>query len=856
MNDPRFSPDDPKLTAYALGELSGDERAAVETVLRQRPELRAVVDDIRATISLLEAALADEAAASATDPRTAVNGSPGGVNGHAAAVPPARPRRRSAPRTADEPAELPRTEIDYSFPRTGAKLIRFPQFYYLAAGLAAACFAVLVALREPPVVVPTPEAERAVWREIALAPPAAVPVALPGIETAAPATSDVRLAGAGSADERRIEDPAGPRPPPVASDPSQPSSPPVRFLDPDLSLLAQTRPERAPGSNVAAAEPLAPASTSEVTSRPAPTTKITLNATAPTPAGQTVGVTMVSSIGPGATTLATTTTVTATPGTSEVVTLSAFVVAEDRGHGFATAGGSARESSGRRGSVERDALPTAPPGAKFGRNVEAYSYIRDNDFLTVAQNQLSTFSIDVDTASYANVRRILAHGSPPPRDAVRIEELLNYFPYRYAAPKGADPFTASLEVAVAPWAPKHKLVRIGLKARELNTAQRPAANLVFLLDVSGSMDQPNKLPLVKQSLQLLIGKLRADDRVAIVTYAGSSGLALASTPVARSREILNALDALTPGGSTNGAMGIQLAYDIAKANFAPNGINRVILCTDGDFNVGTTSEGELVRLIEEKAGSGVFLTVLGFGMGNYKDATLEKLAGKGNGNYGYIDTRREAEKLLVEQVSSTLVTVAKDVKVQVEFNPARVHSYRLIGYENRLLKKEDFNDDKVDAGELGAGDAVTALYEIVPVGAEDKAAAVAPVEALKYAAAARGAVSSRLELPAGGREPSADELLTVKVRYKKPDSLISWPRALDFVLVDAPTPFARASADFRFAAAVAQFGMILRGSPHRGTATMADVGTWAAAASTPQDDPGGYRGEFIELVRKAQTMME
>ncbi|MES1167624.1 MAG: von Willebrand factor type A domain-containing protein, partial [Oleiharenicola lentus] len=312
------------------------------------------------------------------------------------------------------------------------------------------------------------------------------------------------------------------------------------------------------------------------------------------------------------------------------------------------------------------------------------------------------------------------------------EELVNYFPYQYRAPTGDVPFAANLEVASAPWAPAHRLVRIGLKGREVSDAARPAANLVFLLDVSGSMQQPNKLPLVKQSLHLLVDKLRADDRVAIAVYAGASGLALPSTPVSHKAEILAAIDRLQAEGSTNGAMGIQLAYDIAKANFITGGVNRVILATDGDFNVGVTNEGDLTRLIEEKAKSGVFLSVLGFGMGNYKDATLESLADKGNGNYAYIDTLAEAKKSLVEQAGGTLLTIAKDVKIQVEFNPAQVQAYRLIGYENRLLKKEDFNNDKVDAGEIGAGHTVTALYEVVPVGAEMPEAKATDGTVLKY----------------------------------------------------------------------------------------------------------------------------
>ncbi len=483
----------------------------------------------------------------------------------------------------------------------------------------------------------------------------------------------------------------------------------------------------------------------------------------------------------------------------------------------------------------------APVAPAF--NTEDYSYQRDNDFVAVATEPLSTFSIDVDTASYANVRRFLNEGQRPPRDAVRVEELVNYFPYRYAAPTGKDvPVAAHLEVAEAPWAPSHRLVRIGLKAREVTEAARPSANLVFLLDVSGSMEDANKLPLVKQSMQMLVNRLRPDDRVAIVTYAGASGLALPSTPVSRASEILGALDRLTSGGSTNGAMGIQLAYDIAKANFVAGGVNRVILCTDGDFNVGTTSEGELVRLIEEKAKGGTFLTVLGFGMGNYKDGTLEKLADKGNGNYGYVDSAAEARRLLVEQAGGTLVTVAKDVKVQVEFNPARVAAYRLVGYENRLLRKEDFANDKIDAGDMGSGHTVTALYEVVPVGEGDAATLSGPgVEPLKY------------QRPSGVAQTVAadSELLSVKVRYKEPAGQES--RRLEFPLLDRGATWALASEDFKFAASVAAFGMVLRESPHRGTATLAEVRRWAADGMAA--DVGGYRQEFLGLVDRAATVV-
>ncbi|HWA25895.1 MAG TPA: von Willebrand factor type A domain-containing protein [Lacunisphaera sp.] len=474
-------------------------------------------------------------------------------------------------------------------------------------------------------------------------------------------------------------------------------------------------------------------------------------------------------------------------------------------------------------------------------STEAYGFRKDNDYQRVADQPLSTFAVDVDTASYANVRRFLKQGHRPPADAVRVEEMVNYFPYDYAPPKGSVPFAAHLEVASAPWEPEHRLVRIGLKGLEVTDAQRPSANLVFLLDVSGSMNHPNKLPLVKQSLRLLVDKLRADDHVAIAVYAGASGLVLPSTVAGRKADILEAIDRLEAGGATNGAMGIQLAYDIAKANFIPGGINRVILATDGDFNVGVTSEGELTRLIEKKAKSGVFLSVLGFGMGNLKDNTLEQLADKGNGNYAYIDTLAEARKTLVEQAGGTLMTIAKDVKIQVEFNPDQVLAYRLIGYENRLLAKEDFNNDKIDAGEIGAGHTVTALYEVVPAGREMPA--VAPgVDALKYQPVEGR--KSKIESPKSG------ELLTVKIRYKEPAGDVS--SKLEFPLSDRGTQFEDASVDFKFAAAVAGFGMALRDSPHKGSLSLAAVADWGRAGLG--DDSGGYRTEFLGLVRQAQAL--
>jgi Ca-activated chloride channel family protein len=471
-------------------------------------------------------------------------------------------------------------------------------------------------------------------------------------------------------------------------------------------------------------------------------------------------------------------------------------------------------------------------------NTEAYDRVVDNPFLQVGQNPLSTFSIDVDTAAYANLRRFLTNGMLPPKDAVRIEEMVNYFSYDYPGPKGKEPFSAQVEVAQAPWDLEHRLVRIGLKGREIALDKRPPSNLVFLIDVSGSMEPPNKLPLVKKGLQLLVEKLNENDRIAIVVYAGASGLALPSTPCEQKSRILAALDNLDAGGSTNGGAGVQLAYDTAVANFIKGGTNRVILATDGDFNVGTTNQGDLIRLIEEKAKSGVFLSVLGFGMGNYKDSMLEKLADKGNGNYAYIDSLNEARKVLVEQMAGTLLTIAKDVKTQIEFNPALVGAYRLIGYENRLLRAEDFNDDTKDAGEIGAGHVVTALYELVPAGKEMNLPGVDP---LKYQKPVQTT-----------REAKSDELLTLKLRYKEPDGDTS--KLLQFPVTDRGSSWTSASRDFKFASAVAAFGMILRDSPYKGKSTLG--GVLELAESGKGHDKEGYRAEFINLVNKARALVE
>lgn len=471
-----------------------------------------------------------------------------------------------------------------------------------------------------------------------------------------------------------------------------------------------------------------------------------------------------------------------------------------------------------------------------GFNTEAYSRIVENAFLDVRQNPLSTFSIDVDTASYANVRRFLTQHALPPKDAVRIEELVNYFKYDYAPPADGAPFAVHAEIAGCPWAPKHRLLRVALKGREIDFNSRPASNLVFLIDVSGSMDEPNKLPLLKAALRLLIDRLSENDRIAMVVYAGSSGLVLPSTTGDRQAVIAGALEQLQAGGSTNGASGIQLAYETARQNFIRNGVNRVILCTDGDFNVGITDEGALTRLIETEAKSGVFLSVLGFGAGNLKDATMEKLADRGNGNYGYIDNLNEARKVLVEQAGGTLVTIAKDVKLQLEFNPSKVAAYRLVGYENRMLRNEDFNDDTKDAGEIGAGHTVTAFYELVPAGDE---APAAPVDPLKYQKTVEPAEAA-----------ASDEVLTLKLRYKEPDGAES--KLLTSIVKDSGRSFAQAGADFQFAASVAAFGLVLRDSQFKGDLSLAAVLELAAASRGADEE--GYRAEFIELVKQAQAL--
>jgi Ca-activated chloride channel family protein len=478
----------------------------------------------------------------------------------------------------------------------------------------------------------------------------------------------------------------------------------------------------------------------------------------------------------------------------------------------------------------------SPVDADEGAGYDTYDLITENEFLASDRNPLSTFSIDVDAASYSNVRRFVKSGQMPPKDAVRIEELINYFHYDYPKPTGVDPFSITTESAVCPWAPEHRLVGIGLQGRTFDVAEIPPSNLVFLIDVSGSMNEPDKLPLLKSSLRLLVGQLRKQDMVSIVVYAGAAGEVLPATSGADKTRILEAIDNLEAGGSTAGGAGIQLAYATAVANYKKTGNNRVILATDGDFNVGMSSDAELVRLIEQKRESGVYLTVLGFGRGNLKDSRMEQLADKGNGHYAYIDDIAEARKVFGNEIGATLFTIAKDVKIQVEFNPAKVRGYRLIGYENRALAAEDFNNDKKDAGDLGAGHTVTALYEIVPDGAPLPDVKFTPVDSLKYQ-------TSRVD-PTAYR---SDEIMTVKLRYKHPNDTVS--KLITVPVKGGSKSFASASENLRFSAAVAGWGMLLRDSRYKGSTTFDEIAKIARGAIG--SDAFGYRKEFVTLVEQS-----
>ncbi len=511
---------------------------------------------------------------------------------------------------------------------------------------------------------------------------------------------------------------------------------------------------------------------------------------------------------------------------------------------------SARKLNDRLAEGAQPAAPGLPaavapsPAVESKVQAEQYAPIVENDFVAVVpQNTLATFSTDVDTGSYSNVRRMLTQNTWPRRDAVRIEELINYFPYSYPEPPAVSeaPFSVNTELTTCPWNSEHSLLRVGLRGRSIEFANRAPTNLVFLVDVSGSMNEPNKLPLVKAGLRMLTEQLGENDTITLVTYAGNSELTLSPTSGDNQAEIASAIDQLQPGGSTNGAGGINLAYSLATQHFLKNGVNRVILATDGDFNVGVNSVDELIRLAEEKARTGVFLSVLGVGEANLKDQNLEQIADKGNGQYSYIDNLLEARKVLVDQAGGTLLTIAKDVKIQVDFNPAKVGAYRLIGYENRALRAQDFRDDTKDAGEIGSGHTVTALFELIPPDAQAAVALRGQIEPSHYAKSEVVVTAQR-----------NDEFLNVALRFKAPDADTS--RELNVPVNGPVTPFGEASDDTRFASAVALFGMILRESKYKGSGTLDAVLELAQPASTPDNDPGRYRREFLELVAKAKSL--
>jgi len=496
--------------------------------------------------------------------------------------------------------------------------------------------------------------------------------------------------------------------------------------------------------------------------------------------------------------------------------------------------GYAKREKGDEQTVEefapKDGIATDSVNPKH--NTEAYDKIVENPFLRTLENPVSTFAVDVDKASYSNCRRYLNGNQLPPTDAVRIEEFINYFDYTYPQPTEEHPFATIIEKSKCPWNEKHDLLLIGLKGKETALSSIPPANLVFLLDVSGSMESPEKLPLLKMSLKLLLEKLRPTDKVAIVVYAGAAGVVLPSTEVREKEKIMNAFEKLKAGGSTAGGEGIIKAYQIAQENFIKDGFNRVILATDGDFNIGASSDSEMERLIEEKRKTGIFITVLGFGMGNYKDSKMEKIADAGNGNYAYIDNILEAKKVLNTEMWRTLYAIAKDVKIQIEFNPAKVKGYRLIGYENRMLRREDFNDDKKDAGEIGAGHTVTALYEIIPAESTEE---IPGSDNLEYQ---------------NTKVVKSDNVMTLKLRYKKPDQETSI--LMEKRLKDADMQVSTTSNNFNWAATVAGFAMLLRKSEFKGSTTYSTL--LEKAKLHKGTDVDGYRTEMITLIEKAEAL--
>jgi Ca-activated chloride channel family protein len=862
MSTPRINPNDPKWTAYVLGELDDAERAAVERLIESSPDARALIDELAMAATAFENAFDAEPAAVLT---------------------PAQ--RAEVRRAADRPEPW--------------WFGQMPMRWVWSAGTVMAAVIVAVVLQWPrsPELAPSPQAPGSLpsQQQPTRGEPSATSVApraaTPARESSTGANSTI---GAGRSTSVPTPTVSAAKAEPFAARSDASASLPAASAAVAPSLALDASPLAAagatfsgtvrdatgsvlPGVTVTATNLATLAARTTVTDGngrytlrdldPGQTYRLTASlagfqsASRDLPVSDVVAMTYNFNLTVGS--LAETITITgetpvldARSTTARQVTIPSEALAPSArslpqqmaaapappppaGRGGAGRGGVA-------GGIVGGAVGVAGGGASSDRfdrgrssNTESYARVAENGFVRASQEPLATFSIDVDTASFSNIRRFLNQNQMPPRDAVRIEELVNYFTYDYPNPSGNRPIAASLAVTTAPWNSRNRLVRIGVKARDLASNRRPASNLVFLIDVSGSMATPEKLPLVKSGLKLLVDQLGENDVVSIVVYASGTGLVLPPTHGDRKDVIARTLDNLEAGGSTNGGAGIQLAYQQATANFIRGGVNRVILVTDGDFNVGVTDQANLTKLIEDRARSGVFLSVLGFGMGNLKDSTMERLADKGNGHYAYIDTLNEARKVLVEQMSSTLVTVAKDVKIQVDFNPAKVEAYRLLGYENRLLRPEDFNNDLKDAGEMGAGHTVTALFEIVPRGGAVPGPSVDP--SVFQAPATRSA-------PQAGSNSS--DLLVLRLRYKLPDAAES--TRMDVPLPDRDVPFARADPDVRFAAAVAAFGMILKDSPYKGDATLEWVHDTAVGSAGR--DRGGYRDEFVSLVRKAITL--
>jgi Ca-activated chloride channel family protein len=767
--------EDPRLTAYVLGELDADDAAALERELASDPAARALVDDLRATAGALREELAAEPCPALT------------------------PRQRRA----IEQGEVAEPVIC---------TFRFPRLWIGSGLAAAAALAFALIIITPPAHLPSPGQEstgtagESTPRDGKQARDEAAWLGAPLNEPGAAMESRSRTATRERAnDSATMAQMAQSQAPPAHSSPSSAAE----RLAPDDSLkMGRSAGRDADGfggstladRNINGVPPASRAAEGDMPGRRTPPS------TRPAPPG--VNGRLRHEIAAA----------TTPPAVGESATRAW------RASPFPAVGGRGDERQHRRLTTEN------------------YAPIIDNPFRSPGDEPLSTFAADVDTASYANVRRFLRQGQLPPPDAVRIEEMVNYFPYAGAAveeKETAHPIAAKVETAAAPWNPQHRLARVTVKARDLAMDKRPATNLVFLIDVSGSMRPDDKLPLLKEALTLLVDQLHEDDRLAIVTYAGESRVLLDSTYCTDKAAIKAAIASLSAGGSTHGSAGIATAYEIASNHFIQGGVNRVILATDGDFNVGISDEGGLLRLIEQKRASGVFLSVLGVGQGNLQDAKMELLANKGNGHYAYLDSVREARKVLVKEASSTLITVAKDVKLQIEFNPQQVGAYRQIGYENRVLAKEDFNDDTKDAGELGAGHVVTALYEIMPAGSPG---ARPRVDALRYQAPAAQPTDAA----------QSGELLTLKIRYKLPEGDES--RLIEVPVLDSGAAFDQASEDLRFAAAVAAFGMILRDSPYKGTATLPVVLDIAEGARA--HDPDDYRAEFISLVESARKIAE